>query len=167
MFGFASHSEIASPPPGQQATGADVQNSTRCLVLGAEILASKLRPLGFRFEIVERGAGNGVRFPIGRLKNGDREIKFQFRQELGGVTYWKHDVRSSHILYMQALGREHTARYPVFGHADEMAGFHCLLEDLEHCDSFLTGDGDAFYDLMKGFKYRVSPEDFFRVNAIG
>lgn len=130
-----------------------MQNSERSLLRGAEILGPTLDPLGYSFEIIERGPDGGCHFTIGRYRNGDREIKLLFRNQLGGVTYWKRDVKCSHILYMQALGREHTAIYPAFGNSDETAEFRCLLQDFQHCDGFLTDDGHAFYRLMKDYKY--------------
>jgi hypothetical protein len=135
-----------------------LQNSERRLLAGAEILGRKLYPLGFSFEITERGKGSGGHFTIGRFTNGDREITLWFRWELGGVSYRKRDVEANHPQYMQALGRDRTATYPGFGQGDEMAGFYHLLSDLDYCNGFLTDEGNAFYGLMKEYRRKDEPK---------
>jgi len=130
------------------------------LLQGAEILGKKLYALNFAFEIVERGKGSGGEFAVGSFRNGDRELRLWFRFELGGVFYRKNDLERTHAQYMQAIGRERDARYPGFSHGDQLAGFRHLLEDLEHCDDFLTEGGKTFYDLMKSYQYRDPPKGF-------
>ena len=122
----------------------------QALLRGADILREKLYPLGFAFEIIERGMGSGGDFATGRFKNGDREISLWFRWHLGSVSYCKGDVRRDHAQYMGALGRERDARFPGFHVDDALAGFRDLLGDLRYCDGFLLDDGKPYYDLMKG-----------------
>ena len=112
------------------------------LRLGARILADKLEPLGYSFEIVQQPTrGGGGVFAEGAFRRGDREIRLWARYDrLGGVTYWVGEAEFKHHDYMRLLGLEKVAQYPGLDDGDPFGGFRRLLHDLETCDEFLTGD---------------------------
>lgn len=112
------------------------------LRLGARILAEKLEPLGYSFEILqELTRGSGGFFAEGAFRRSDREIRLWARYDrLGGVTYSVNNAEFKHHDYMRLLGLEKVAQYPGWDDGDVFGGFRRLLQDLEVCDEFLTGD---------------------------
>ena len=112
---------------------------------GARVLASKLEPHGYEFAITQPPLkGSGGPFSWAAFKRGDREIKLWARYDrLGSVVYRVGDAEFTHHEYMRALGLEKVAHYPGFDDGDPLGGFKRLLDDLEHCDEFLTGDAAA------------------------
>lgn len=132
----------------------------KCLTEGARVLATKLEPLGFGFDVVETGHGSGGNFAVGTFTSGDREIRIWFRFHLGDVTYRKGNVEASHPALMQYLGLEKAARFPRFQTDNPLEGFSDLLADLEHCSIFLEYEGEEFARVMRHYKYRQSPAGF-------
>jgi hypothetical protein len=112
------------------------------LRLGSRILAEKLEPLGYTFEIAQEPTrGSGGVFAEGAFRRADREIRLWARyDQLGGVTYWFSNVEFKHHDYMRLLGLAKVAQYPGLNDGDVFGGFRRLLRDLENCDEFLTGD---------------------------
>lgn len=112
------------------------------LRLGARILAQKLEPLGYAFEIAQQPTrGSGGVFAEGAFRRADREIRLWARYDrLGGVTYWVSNAEFKHHDYMRLLGLAKVAEYPGLDDGDVFGGFRRLLRDLENCDEFLTGD---------------------------
>jgi hypothetical protein len=112
------------------------------LRLGARILAEKLEPLGYAFEIAQQPTrGSGGVFAEGAFRRADREIRLWARcDQLGGVTYWVSNAEFKHHDYMRLLGLAKVAEYPGLDDGDVFGGFRRLLRDLENCDEFLTGD---------------------------
>ena len=112
------------------------------LRLGARILAEKLEPLGYAFEITQHPtrASGGI-FAEGAFRRADREIRLWARYDcLGGVTYWVSNAEFNHHDYMRLLGLAKVAEYPGLADGDVFGGFRRLLSDLENCAEFLTGD---------------------------
>ena len=111
---------------------------------GARILAPKLVPLGYEFEIIQQPIqGSGGFFAIGAFSRPDRRIRFWARFENLRVDYTAGDFEFDHHTHMRALGREREAQFPGIHDEKEFGGFRRLLHDLEYCDEFLTGDVEA------------------------
>jgi hypothetical protein len=123
----------------------------RVLREGAQILAEKLTPLGFRFEVTSKGSSSGGSFAEGRFKNGDRELWLSFRYSLGLVRYRKGNTELTHAQYMTACDCKNKARYPSVITDDPLSAFRDLLGDLEFCDAFLSDDGSKFAALAGSY----------------
>ena len=123
---------------------------------GQGILAAKLGPLGYWFEIVTPAtSGSGGPFAEASFMREDREIRLWVRYgRLGGVTYRIGNDEFGHKDYMRALGRAKTAEYPGFDDGDPLGGFKRLLRDLEYCGEFLTGDATGVAEKVKALPPR-------------
>jgi hypothetical protein len=134
------------------------------LRLGARVLAEKLEPLGYSFEIVQQPArGSGGFFAEGAFRRADREIRLWARYDrLGGVTYWVGNAEFKHHDYMRLLGIEKISQYPGLDDGDVFGGFRRLLHDLENCDEFLTGDA-----VTVAKRVRALPPDKRGFSALG
>ena len=139
---------------------ANMNDAERVLRAGAALLDAKLKPLGFSFVVTSRGSSSGGNFAEGYFGSGDRELWLSYRHSLGLVRYRKAKVELSHEQYMRALHLRSVARYPGFSN-DPMAAFVDLLADLDHCDSFLLDDGNAFEKLA--LSYIDPPKGFTRL----
>lgn len=106
------------------------------------MLAPKLEPLGYRFDIIARPVlGSGGPFARAAFMRGETEIHLWARYDrLGGVSFRAGEAEFSHHDHMRALGLEKVAQYPGFDDGDPLGGFKRLLHDLEQCHEFLTGD---------------------------
>ncbi len=120
---------------------------------GAALLAKKLAPLGFKFELTDSGAGSGGVYAEGRFTCGDRSLWLSLRYGLGLVGYSKGQLGLSHSDFMRAVGKKAVARYPSTLTEDRMAGFRDLLADLEYCGPFLEDEGDAFVSLAQHYDF--------------
>jgi hypothetical protein len=111
---------------------------------GARILATRLEPLGYRFEIVQQPTqGSGGTFAIGAFRRGDREIRLWVRFNNLSVNYRVGEIEFAHGDYMRTLGLEKVAHFPGFNDGDPLGGFRRLLHDLQQCDDFLIGDANS------------------------
>ena len=134
------------------------------LRLGARILAEKLEPLGYTFEIAQQSTrGSGGVFAEGAFRRADREIRLWARYDrLGGVTYWVSNAEFKHRDYMRLLGLEKVAQYPGLDDGDVFGGFQRLLHDLDNYDEFLTGDA-----MSVAQRVRALPAEKAGFNALG
>ena len=120
------------------------------LIDGARILAPKLEPLGYRFEITQQPIqGSGGFFAIGTFSRPDRRIRFWARYENLRVDYCVGEVEFDHRTHMRALGREREAHFPGIHDDEAFGGFKRLLHDLDYCDEFLSGDAQALAERVK------------------
>ncbi|QNM82829.1 hypothetical protein H8M03_00170 [Sphingomonas sabuli] len=134
------------------------------LRLGVRVLAQKLEPLGFAFEIVQQPTrGSGGVFAEGAFRRADRELRLWARyDQLGKVTYWVSNAEFDHHDYMRLLGLAKVAEYPGFDDGDVFGSFRRLLRDLENCDEFLTGDA-----MSVARKVRSLPPEKTGFSALG
>ncbi len=116
---------------------------TAMMMEGVAILATKLRPLGFSYEIKSWQQTSGGPAADVIFRNGDRELLISFRYSLGLVRYRKGTVELDHKKLMRALGCYSKAKYPGFS-SEPLDAFRDLLSDLDYCDVFFQEDGAAF-----------------------
>jgi hypothetical protein len=116
---------------------------------GASLLASKLEPLGYRFQLIRTATGSGGPFAEAAFSLGERQIILFARYDsLGGVRYSIGSTTFDHGTYMAALGKDRVARYPGLPDEDKLGGFRRLLADLELCGDFFDEDATALLRLV-------------------
>ena len=122
----------------------------RFLEQGAKILAPKLEPLGYRFEVIQRPLqGSGGTFAVAGFRRGERLIRIWARFDNIRVNYVVGDVEFTHTDHMRALGLERSAQFPGFNDGDPFSAFERLLHDLDFCGEFLTGDAEQIVERVR------------------
>ncbi len=107
------------------------ETPTQLLIKGANILSNYLKPLGFNFSLIEKGAGSGGPFAHGKFTCSDRELDFHFQHSLGLVSYKIDNLVLSHEAYIKLLGFYGKNKYPNFSKNHEKA-FYALRYDLQN-----------------------------------
>jgi hypothetical protein len=130
----------------------------RALENGAKLLQPLLSVDGFRFKVIEVGAGSGGEYARGQFVNGDRCLDLHFGYSLGMVSYSVSEHTLSHEDYMRSLGVYGRHRYPGFAE-DPLQAFRDLASDIEEfAQDWLLGDGKQFVRFAEELK--TNPKKF-------